>query len=110
MFVKQWTGWWDDQPAHWTPATLEAQSRQIVALAGGIEPFLAEADALAETDIVMASHMADWAFFAAPENKAAQDFAIKIYKTRLLDPSVPEQEALAYFDHISLIRGLQLEP
>lgn len=109
MYIKQWTGWWDDQPAHWTPATLEAQSRQIITLAGGMEAFLAEAEALAQTDIVMASHMADWAFFAEPTSKPAQDFAIQVYRTRLLDPAVPEQEALAYFDHIALIRGLQLE-
>ena len=109
MYIKQWTGWWDDQPAHWTPATLEAQARQIVALAGGMEMFLAEAEVVADTDIVMASHMADWAFFAEPDNKTVQDFAIAVYRTRLLDPAVPEQEALAYFDHIALIRGLQLE-
>ena len=109
MFLKKWTGWWDDQPAHWTPATLEAQSKQIVILAGGMEAFLDEAGAVAKSDIVMASHLADWAFFAEPENKMVQDFAIDIYKTRLLDPAVPEQEALVYFDHIALIRSLQLE-
>ena len=109
MFIKQWTGWWDDQPAHWTPATLEAQSRQIVAMAGGMDAFLDEARAVATSDIVMASHLSDWAFFAEPDNKAAQDFAIEIYKKRLLDPAVPEQEALAYYDHIALIRALQIE-
>ena len=109
MFVKQWTGWWDDQPAHWTPATLEAQSRQIVALAGGIDAFLDEARAVAQSDIVMASHLSDWAFFADPSHKGAQDFAIETYKARLLDPAVPEQEALTYYDHIALIRALQLE-
>ena len=109
MYIKEWTGWWDDQPAHWSPATLEAQARQIVALAGGMEPFLEQAEALAKTDIVMAAHLADWAFFAEPTRKDVQDFAIDVYKTRLLDLAVPEQEALAYYDHISLIRGLQLE-
>jgi len=109
MFMKQWTGWWDDQPAHWTPATLEAQSKQIIALAGGMDAFLEQAKTVAANDIVMASHLSDWAFFAEPNNKAAQDFAIETYKARLLDPAVPEQEALAYYDHISLIRALQLE-
>ncbi len=109
MFMKEWTGWWDDQPAHWTPATLEAQSKQIVALAGGIETFLEQARDIAQRDIVMGSHLSDWAFFAAPKNTAVQDFAIATYKARLLDPAVPEQEALAYYDHIALIRALQLE-
>jgi len=109
MYIKQWTGWWDDQPAHWTPATLEAQSRQIVELAGGMESFLESGQQIRESDIVLASHMADWAFYAQPDHKPAQDFAIAVYRTRLLDPDVPEQEALAYFDHIALIRGLQLE-
>ena len=109
MFMRQWTGWWNDQPAHWTPASLEARSRRILELAGGLEPFLAEARKQLETDIVMASHMADWAFYAAPNDPDAQDFAVAVYKQRLLDPAVPEQEALTYFDHIALIRALQTE-
>ncbi|MEO9968570.1 MAG: alkyl sulfatase dimerization domain-containing protein [Hyphomonadaceae bacterium] len=109
MYIKQWTGWWDDQPAHWTPATLEAQSRHIVKLAGGMESFLESGRQVMESDIVLASHMADWAFYAEPDNREAQDFAVDVYRIRLLDPAVPEQEALTYFDHIALIRGLQSE-
>ena len=109
MFIKQWTGWWDDQPAHWSPATVEAQSREIVRLAGGLTPFLTQGETTLATDIVLASHMADWAFFAYPHDSAAQDFAVDVYTKRLLDPSVPEQEALTYFDHIALIRALQSE-
>lgn len=109
MYLKQWTGWWDDQPAHWSPATLEAQSRHIVQLAGGMESFLESGRRVLDSDIVLASHMADWAFFADPASREAQDFAVEVYRTRLIDPAVPEQEALTYFDHIALIRGLQLE-
>ena len=109
MFLKEWTGWWTDQPADWSPSTLEAEARHIIKLAGGMDSFLDSGHALIDSDIVLASHMADWAFYAQPDHKPAQDFAIRVYRTRLLDPSVPEQEALAYFDHIALIRGLQLE-
>ena len=109
MFIKQWTGWWNDQPSHWTPSTLEARSRHIVELAGGMDRFLESGRQVMESDIVLASHMADWAFFAQPDHEPAREFAIDVYRIRLLDPAVPEQEALTYYDHIALIRGLQLE-
>ena len=109
MFLKAWTGWWNDRPADWSPSTLEAQARHLVQLSGGMDAFLESAAPLIESDIVLASHMADWAFYAQPDHKAAQNFAIEVYRRRLLDGAVPEQEALAYFDHIALIRGLQLE-
>ncbi|MEM9667877.1 MAG: MBL fold metallo-hydrolase [Pseudomonadota bacterium] len=108
MYLKQWTGWWNDQPAHWNPARLPERSKLIVDLAGGIDSFLERAEKVAETDLALASHMADWAFFAEPDNDDVRAFAIDTYTTRLLDPGVTEQEALTYFDHAALVRALQL--
>ena len=108
MFLKEWTGWWDDQPAHWSPARVEAQAALIVTLAGGLDAFMDAARQMAGEDIVLASHMADWAFFHAPDRAEVRDFVIEVYTTRLLDPAVTEQEALTYYDHAALVRALQL--
>jgi len=34
MIIKKYTGWWDDIPSHWTPASMEDQGNMIIELAG----------------------------------------------------------------------------
>ncbi|MDG2303030.1 MAG: alkyl sulfatase dimerization domain-containing protein [Candidatus Binatia bacterium] len=49
MIIRQYIGWWDDIPSHWTPAPMDAQAREIVALAGGAPKLVARArDAMRE--------------------------------------------------------------
>ena len=68
MVIKLYTGWWDDIPSHWTPATFDAQAREIVRLAGGPSNVVSRARALIPVDIVMASHLTDWAWYAFPDD------------------------------------------
>ncbi len=109
MVLKQFTGWWDDVPSHWSPAPLSAQGQAIIDLAGGLAPFLEQVRARADTDLAVACHLVDWAYFAAPHDPDVQKLVIELYGRRVRDPNTPTQEALAYFDHMALVRALMLE-
>lgn len=108
MVVKRYTGWWDDLPSHWSPAPLEAQARALADLAGGVPRLVAAArDALAR-DLRIASHLADWAWLAAPDDPAVQQLVIDTYLARIEDPSSLTQEILVYIDAIAAARARQL--
>ena len=108
MVIRQYTGWWDEVPSHWSPATLEARSREIAQLSGGITQLIARAHTLIDGDIVMASHLADWAWYADPENAQVQELVIEVYKKRVVDERSNTMEMLAYLDQIVAARDRQL--
>ncbi len=108
MVIKQYTGWWDDVPSHWSPAPLEAQAKALVDAAGGITPFVAHARRVLDDDPRLASHFADWAFLALPEDAEAQQLTLDTYKRRILDPSSNTQEKLAYLEQMAAARQAQL--
>ena len=108
MVIKQYTGWWNDIPSHWSPATFDQQARTIVALAGGTQALIAKAYELMETDIVMASHVTDWAWYAAPDDPEVQSLVIDNYRARILDPEANTQEMLAYLEVMAAARARQL--
>lgn len=62
-----------------------------------------------KTNIKMACHLADWAFFAEPENREVQKLIMDIYSHRIMDPQSTTQEMLVYLDHMALVRGLMKE-
>jgi alkyl sulfatase BDS1-like metallo-beta-lactamase superfamily hydrolase len=109
MVIKLYTGWWDDIPSHWSPATFDAQSREIVRLAGGVEPIINRARGLISQDIVMASHLTDWAWFAYPNDHDVQQLVIDTYYARIIHPDSNTQEMLTYLDLMAAARAKQLE-
>lgn len=109
MEVRRQTGWWDDIPSHWNAAPLQQQAAAIVELAGGIDALVEKTRALADKDPRLASHFADYAFYADPYDERAQKLTIEVYKKRVLDPTTPVQEKLAFFDHMSVVRALMME-
>lgn len=109
MVLKQYTGWWNDIPSHWSPASVEAQAQALLTLAGGMNNLVAYTNQLAETDIQLASHFADWAFYAVPSDPDAQQLVIDIYKARILHPASNTQEMLTYLDQITAARQMQLQ-
>ena len=109
MVIKLYTGWWDDIPSHWSPATFDAQSREIVALAGGLKPVIKRARALISQDIVMASHLTDWAWFAYPNDADVQQLVIDTYHARIIHPDSNTQEMLTYLDLMAAARAKQIE-
>ena len=102
MIIKRYTGWWDDIPSHWSPAPWEAQAAAIVNLAGGVGALDTMARELMDSDIALASHLADWAFFAAPDDPAAQQLVLDVYRQRILRPDCYTQaERLRNIDYLT---------
>jgi alkyl sulfatase BDS1-like metallo-beta-lactamase superfamily hydrolase len=105
MVIKKYTGWWDDIPSHWTPATMEDQGNMIIELAGGNMPTIIDyARSLIGTDIRLASHLADWVFYARPDNPAVQELIFDVYKARIMDPDTNTMEMLTYLDQMTAAR------
>ncbi|HUN59784.1 MAG TPA: alkyl sulfatase dimerization domain-containing protein [Candidatus Binataceae bacterium] len=76
-------GWYDGTPSHLKPASEAEQAKEVAALAGGVEHIVARAlKRLASGELALASHLADWAIAAAPENTDAQAARAKIYEAR----------------------------
>jgi alkyl sulfatase BDS1-like metallo-beta-lactamase superfamily hydrolase len=108
MIVKEYTGWWDDLPADWTPSTPEEQAAQIAELAGGTAVLERRARELVGSDVRMASHLAQWAWLAAPDEPAVQQLVIDVFGARILDPRSLTQETLVYLDIMAEARQRQL--
>jgi alkyl sulfatase BDS1-like metallo-beta-lactamase superfamily hydrolase len=106
MVMKQYTGWWDDIPSNWTPSSLAQQSLMITNLAGGIDSLIHSSRTMIKKDIKIASHIADWAFFADPDNEEVQKLVIEVYSQRIMAPESTTQEMLAYLDHMAMVRGM----
>nr|MDT0252166.1 alkyl sulfatase dimerization domain-containing protein [Endozoicomonas sp.] len=108
MLLKQYTGWWNDIPSDWSPAPQAAQSAEIASLAGGLESLIARARELMKTDLVLASHLADWAWMADSDHPDVQQLTIDVYKARVSDPATNTQEMLTYIDQMARARQKQL--
>ncbi|MEP4148862.1 MAG: MBL fold metallo-hydrolase [Halioglobus sp.] len=105
MLIKQYTGWWDDIPSNWTPASMEDQGNMIIELAGGNIPAITSyARTLITQDIRLASHLTDWLFYARPDDTEVQQLVFDVYKTRILDPSTNTMELLTYLDQMTAAR------
>ena len=102
MLIRQYTGWWDDVPSQWTPASLQDQGNMIIELAGGNMPAISRyARDLTNRDIRLAYHLADWLFYARPDNSEVQQLVVDVYKARILDPDTNTQEMLTYLDQMT---------
>ena len=102
--AQEYTGWWNELPSEWDPSTRAAQAREVVALAGGIEPVLRRIEALRATDIRLACHLADWAWLAAPTDARVLQSATDTWLERLRREAIPTQEAVEYVEHLVTLR------
>lgn len=105
MVIRQYTGWWDDIPSHWSPASVEIQAQAIVELSGGMDSLLEYIRKITPNDLPLASHLIDWAWYANPDNMEVKELALEIYKKRILDKGSVTQEMLVYLDHMVQIRA-----
>jgi alkyl sulfatase BDS1-like metallo-beta-lactamase superfamily hydrolase len=112
MVMKQYTGWWNDLPSDWTPATIPAQGEAMIQLAGGVGPLIeytrAFVNAEMTSDLQLAAHFADRVFAARPDNPEVQQLVIEVYRARIMDPATNTQELLTYLDQMTAARTLQL--
>ena len=109
MVIRQYTGWWDDVPSHWSPAPVSSQGRMVVELAGGMERLAERAREWIDKDIRLASQLADYAFLAYPDDPRAQQLADEVYRARIVDPSSNTQEIITYLDVVTEVRMRQQE-
>src|SRR5262249_60267070 len=66
------------------PSTFAAQAKEIAALAGGTAALVRRARGLLkEKNFVLASHLAEWAARAAPDDREAQILKRDVYHERL---------------------------
>jgi glyoxylase-like metal-dependent hydrolase (beta-lactamase superfamily II) len=98
MVATRWTGWWDDIPSHFAALPFEAEAREAIRLAGGIEALDKRARALLPTQPMLAARLADWAQYGAPDNRQALRLAVDVYMARLAESDMPLQEGTIYFD------------
>jgi glyoxylase-like metal-dependent hydrolase (beta-lactamase superfamily II) len=79
--LRLWGGWWNGNAADLLPATPAAQAAEIASLAGGVDTLVARGRALLDAgDATMASHVAEWATRAAPEDRDAQALKRDVYE------------------------------
>lgn len=80
--VRYYGGWWSGRPSELKPAPREALAAEIASLAGDAETLAERALALADEDVRLAGHLADYALEAAPENESVQDAVAEFYERR----------------------------
>jgi alkyl sulfatase BDS1-like metallo-beta-lactamase superfamily hydrolase len=108
MVIKQYCGWWDDIPSHWSPSRFDQQAAAICELAGGVDVVIARARELVDTDPKMACHLVDWAYYADQGNHDAAHAVLEIYRDRIVNNGGNTQEVLMYLDHMTDVQ-LSLE-
>jgi alkyl sulfatase BDS1-like metallo-beta-lactamase superfamily hydrolase len=101
MVVKQYCGWWDDIPSHWSGARFDEQASLIVEIAGGVDVVIGRARELSGSDPVLACHLIDWAYFADDTNLDAAAAVIDVYRNRVLHGTRNTQEVLMFLDHMT---------
>lgn len=80
--IRRYSGWWDGYPAALLPAPRNQQSAEIARLAGGIDAVVDRAWELADEDLRLACHLAEWAFLAEPAHPRAQDCYEQVLERR----------------------------
>lgn len=90
--IRRYSGWWDGYPSHLLPASQEDQAAEVAVLAGGVDALVARARELADSDLTMACHVAEWAFLADRSHEGAQSAYREILEQRAAgEPSLMAQ-------------------
>ncbi|MFF9675842.1 alkyl sulfatase dimerization domain-containing protein [Streptomyces eurythermus] len=80
---RLWGGWYDQNPAHLKPAPEAALAAELADAAGGALALARRAERLlAAGELRLASHLAETAALAAPEDTAVARIRAEVYATR----------------------------
>ncbi len=82
MIWRRYGGWWDGEYDTLLPASRAELAQAWMALAGGIERVVAQAEAMADAQPAVAAHLIETALHAAPENDAVHAARAIIYRAR----------------------------
>jgi alkyl sulfatase BDS1-like metallo-beta-lactamase superfamily hydrolase len=102
--AQEYTGWWNELPSEWSPATRQRQATLIVEMSGGVDRVLERIMTLRQGDIVLACHLVDWAWLAYPSDARVLQAATETWLTRLRTTAIPTQEAVEYVEHLVTLR------
>lgn len=83
--IRRYAGWWDGYPADLLPAPRAEQCTEIASLAGGVDALVDRAWVVADENLRLACHLAEWAFLADRSNDRAQDAYQQILERRASD-------------------------
>ena len=76
-------GWWDGAPSRLKPSPDSVLAAELASLAGGAAALAARASEVAESgDLRLASHLADLAAWAAPDDASVHGVRAEVYRTR----------------------------
>jgi alkyl sulfatase BDS1-like metallo-beta-lactamase superfamily hydrolase len=76
-------GWYGGLPSELKPAPWREQASEIALLAGGVDKLITRAQHwLAQGNLRLACHLADWAALAAPDSREVHAVRAKIYQRR----------------------------
>jgi glyoxylase-like metal-dependent hydrolase (beta-lactamase superfamily II) len=93
--IRRYGGWWSGYPADLLPAARSARAEEVARLAGGVAVLVARARELAEVDLVLATHLAEWAFLADRADAGAQQCYSEVLELRsAAEPGLMAQVAL----------------
>lgn len=80
---RQFGGWWDGAPSRLKPAPDAQLAVELATLAGGADRLAARAsDAAGTGEFRIASHLADLAAWAAPEDRVIHGIRAEVYRAR----------------------------
>ena len=80
--IRRYGGWFDGYAAHLLPAPGEEVGAEVAALAGGVTALVDRARALADTNLPLACHLAEWAYLAAPDDPEARRGVVDVFTKR----------------------------
>lgn len=81
--IRYYAGWWSGRPSELKPAPRDVLAREIAVLAGGARRLAERAGQLAAAgDLRLASHLADFALEAAPDDPEVQRSVAELYGAR----------------------------
>ena len=87
--IRRYGGWFDGYTADLLPTPGEEIAAEVVELAGGTDRLVARARELAATNLVLACHLAEWAYLADPDDPEACACVVEVFTRRAdADPSL----------------------